>query len=264
MPFRPLADNRPGAVGLLAGAAGSRLRTPVDKDFLAIIRASETGGIVSVVDNVERPGVAVARIAPLIGAVGTAGIESVVIGLVGVAAIFAIEIAGQGGTGYAAENHTGDSRTTIPTAHGIAEQAADKRARDNAGRIRGLLALLVEGVVVVAIGASITLTPALALFVIPVVGVVAVTVTVIGVVKPAPIAGGLVPGAITGAVGVVGSVCWAALILARRPAVLILAPLIAVLSRRRLSGKSAYCRRRNDSSRTGNGLVHHCFSPTSS
>ena len=66
---RPAADRR----GL------SSSRTTLDKDFLAVIRAAEAVWIVDIADNAEVPVMTVIRIAPLIVAVGTAGVEAIVV-----------------------------------------------------------------------------------------------------------------------------------------------------------------------------------------
>jgi hypothetical protein len=83
-----LADDGPGAVGLLAGTAAGGLRLALDIDFLRVFRAVEAVRVVVIVANLELAIMAVARIAPAIGAIGTTGVEAVRIGLVGVAAIW--------------------------------------------------------------------------------------------------------------------------------------------------------------------------------
>src|SRR5512133_1890204 len=71
-------DNRPGAVGLLAGAAGCGLRAAVDENLLRVIGAAETIRVIIVIRNPEGTILPVALIAPLIAGVGTAGIEAVI------------------------------------------------------------------------------------------------------------------------------------------------------------------------------------------
>src|SRR6185295_5539905 len=134
---RQLPDNRPGVVGLLAGNARGRLRTSLDEDLLAVIGATESVGIVVVADDAEIAVVAVPRIAPFIGGVGTARIEAVVVRLVGVALIFAIEISGHRRAKRAADDHAGNGRAAAIAVltDGVPNQATDQCARDDAGGI---------------------------------------------------------------------------------------------------------------------------------
>src|SRR6267154_4240822 len=146
-----LADDCPTAVRLLAGMATGGLRTALDEDLLRVIRAAEAVRVGVIVADPEIAVMAVVRIAPVIGGIGAAGIEALVIGLVGVAPVAAIHVLGQRRADGATGDHAADSRDSLTAAagHGIAEQAADQRAGDDAGRIHGLAAILVEGIVII-------------------------------------------------------------------------------------------------------------------
>src|SRR5688572_14221238 len=159
--IRLSADNGPGAVRLPACTAAGSLRAAIDEDLLGVVGAAETVGIIVVIRDAETAVMAVARIAPLVDAVRTARVEAVMIGLVGVAAVFAIETAGQGGADCAPDHHARNRRTGAPAiaTEGVAQHSADHRAADHTGRIDGLAAFPVEGIIAVGIGTRITMAP---------------------------------------------------------------------------------------------------------
>ena len=105
-----LVHDRPGPVRLLAGAAAGGLRTAVDEDLLRVVGAAEAVRIVVVVGNAEIAVIVAARIAPLIGRVRPAGVEAVIVGLVGVAAVLAVQVARQRRTDGAADDDAGNRR----------------------------------------------------------------------------------------------------------------------------------------------------------
>src|SRR6266568_3579960 len=117
-----LADGCPTAIRLLAGMAAGSLRTALDEDLLRIIRAAEAVRVGVVIAHPEIAIMAIVRIAPFIGGVGTPGIEALIIGLVGVAPVAAIHVLGQSRADGAAGDHAADRRDALSTAprHGIA------------------------------------------------------------------------------------------------------------------------------------------------
>src|SRR5260221_14551426 len=98
---------------MLAGMSVGRLRTAVDENLLGVIGTAETIGIIVVIGDAEVAGMAISRIAPLIGAVGTTRVEAVIIGLVGIAAIFPLKIAGKCAT-HRAPDHDACDRCPRP------------------------------------------------------------------------------------------------------------------------------------------------------
>src|SRR5258705_11173308 len=122
-----LADDRPGAVRLLAGASGRGLRAPIDEDLLRVVRAAEAVRVSVVIADAELAVMAVVRIAPLILAVGPACREALVIGLVGVAPVVAIHALGESRTDGAAGDHAADRGDSLaaPARTRIAGQPAD-------------------------------------------------------------------------------------------------------------------------------------------
>src|SRR5262249_31164925 len=108
-----------------------------------------------------------AGIAPLIGHAGTPGIEPVIIGIVGVAAIVAVHVAREAGAERAAQHHAGNGPDRLPTAaaapatgDGVSENSADQRSRDDTARVALGAAFAIIIVVLVAILALILVLPA--------------------------------------------------------------------------------------------------------
>src|SRR6185312_2856599 len=132
-----------------------------DVDLLGVIGAAKAVRIVVVIGNPKFSAMVVARIAPLIADIGAAGIETIIIGFVGIAAVFTVQISGQCRTHGAPAKHAGDRRTgTSAAASGsIAEQPADECPDNDACRIGRVSAFAVIGIVIVAIGPGIALAP---------------------------------------------------------------------------------------------------------
>ena len=159
--MRGSVHHRPGAIGLSAGVAIRDMPLAADIGCLAVVRAAEAIRIVVIPADAERAAMVVAGIAPVVVAVDAAGIEAGVIGLVGVAAIFAIEIARKRRPHRAADHHACDRGAGAPPAGGMTQQPANQRADKHAGRIGRIAALAIIDVVVIGVGTLVATVPAL-------------------------------------------------------------------------------------------------------
>src|SRR5436190_21882013 len=123
-----LADNHPGAVGLTASFAAGLLCAALDVDVLRVVGAAETDRIIVIGADAELSAMIIARVLPLIGGIGSAGVEAVGIGFVRVAAVFAAEIVRQCGSHGAPNDHTGDgcAGASAAASDSVAKQAADQ------------------------------------------------------------------------------------------------------------------------------------------
>jgi len=133
---------------LPAGTPAAFLCPTLYVDRLAEGGAAKAVRIVVIGADLDHTAASVPRIAPGILLVGPARIESVIIGPVGVAAVFATEIAHQASAGCPAENNSGDGCTAIAMSGGITDQPANQGTRDYPGRIGRPGTLLVIHVVI--------------------------------------------------------------------------------------------------------------------
>src|SRR6476620_7649159 len=134
----PLADDRPGAVGLTAGFAARYLRAALDVDALRVIGAAKTATVVVIGADAELTAMIVARILPAIDCVGAPGIEALGVCLVGIAPVFAVEIVRQGCAHGTADDYAGNCRAGASAAvsGSVPKQTAEQGSGDDTCGIR--------------------------------------------------------------------------------------------------------------------------------
>src|SRR5436309_1001143 len=111
-----LTDDSPGTIGLAAGPAAGFLGAALNEDGLAEVGAAEAVRVIVIVGDAKLAVVLVLCVLPVIGRVRPSGVEAVVVGLVGVAAVLAVHIFGQRRAKCAADNHASNGRPGAPAA----------------------------------------------------------------------------------------------------------------------------------------------------
>ena len=127
-----LLNDRPGSVRLLTGVTGGHLRSAVYEYGLAVRSTAKSVRIVKILADVETAVSAGARIAPFVSAVRISPIESVVIGAIGVTAVFAIQILRKRRADGAAHDHAGNGGRRPSFASNTTQNSADQSARNDA------------------------------------------------------------------------------------------------------------------------------------
>src|SRR6266852_3930350 len=142
-----LRHDRPGAVGLPAGATARRFRPSIDVNPLRVIRAAETVGVFVVVADLELAVIAVVRIPPFVLGVRSSGVETVHVSLVRISAILAIQVARQRCPHGASDHNASDrrARASATMTEDVAQETPNHRAADDARGVHALVTVSIVG-----------------------------------------------------------------------------------------------------------------------
>lgn len=143
------------------------LTLTVEINGVAIIGALEAVPVEVEAPHQEVAVVIIAGITPAANVAGATGIQTIIIGAIGIVAVVAIHVAGQRSARRAANNDAGNGRACISTVASVTNQAADQPANQDACWVGAASAFAIIDIIIVAISTRVALAPIIILVVTP-------------------------------------------------------------------------------------------------